>query len=707
MNTPTQNTPAPGAQQSLSIPQAMQLAFEHHGAGRLAEAEGLLRKILQVAPQHATALHLLGVIAQQAGNLELGVQLLQQAVQLAPGEAQFLSNLAEMCRRLGRLEEAVRHGEQAIALAPQSALAQSNLGIAYYDQGDLARAKACQQRALALNPRMPAALNNLGSILRDEKDKPGAIDCYRQVLAIAPDHAEAASNLGSVLCESEQPEEALKVLLPLVKARPNYAEAHSNLATAFLLQEQLDKAEFGFRRALALKPEYPEACIGLAKVLQEKRCLAEAEASALRGLQIAPDKAELHSVLGGILTESGYPEKAEAAYRQALSLDPKLITGYLGRGHLRMENGDMAGARADFEHALSLDEENLGARLALVQVDKVKEGDANMAALVASAQQLESLPEIKALPLHFALGKCYEDTREYDLAFQHYQQGCQLKRKRIDYSADATDRLNQNIRGFFSQENIDRLRGAGCSSELPIFVLGMPRSGTTLTETILASHSAVYGAGELHDILEIANHPRGQSAQPYPASLEGITQAELQIMGERYVAGLQKRAPGSARITDKMPANFQCLGLIHLMLPKAKIIHVKRNPVDTCLSNFTRLFNKSQYQSYDLVELGRYYRHYAALMEHWRAVLPADAFYEIQYEELVADQEGQARAMLDYCGLEWEEACLDFHKTERSIRTASVTQVRQPIYKTSVEKWRHYEQHLGPLLDVLGDLIER
>ena len=692
---------------NLSLQDALGLAFRYYQNNDLPRAEALLRQILQAAPKYAPALHLLGVITQQSGNTELGAQLLQQAVALAPGEGQFHANLGEMLRLLGRLDEAVTHGEKAVALAPGMASAHSNLGIAYYDRGELDKAQACQQRALELDPRLPSALNNLGSILRDKKDKAGAIECYRKVLVVAPGYVESISNLGSVLTENEQPEEAVKVLLPLVQSNPNYAEAHCNIATAFLMLEQLDKAEFGFKHALELKPEYPEACIGLARVLQEKRHLTEALALAERVLALVPGKAEAHSLLGGILGESGYPEKAQQAYARALELDPALISAYLGRGHQRMESGDIAGAEADFRHALGLDAGNLGARLALAQVSKVKEGDENMAALVSEADKLAAMPETKAMPLHFALGKCYEDTKQYDLAFQHYRQGCELKRKRIAYSADDTELAGRNIREFFSKENINRLRGEGCDSELPIFVLGMPRSGTTLTETIIASHPMVFGAGELNDILEVANQTRGGETAGYPLSLQGITQAELKIMGRRYVTGLQTRAPDSPRITDKMPANFNCLGLIHLMLPHAKIVHVKRNPVDTCLSCYTRLFDKSQYQSYDLVEIGRYYRNYAMLMEHWRNVLPAGAFYEVRYEDMVADQEGQARALLDYCGLEWNDACLDFHKTERNIRTASVTQVRQPIYKTSVEKWRHYEKHLGPLLEALGDLVQK
>jgi hypothetical protein len=250
------------------------------------------------------------------------------------------------------------------------------------------------------------------------------------------------------------------------------------------------------------------------------------------------------------------------------------------------------------------------------------------------------------------------------------------------------------------------LRGGGDPSRVPIFVLGMPRSGTTLTEQIIASHPEVYGAGELHDLLKVAHRNITGTTAPivFPDNLRSLDQPTLAAWGAEYVAGLQQRAPDARRITNKMPANFFAVGLVHLMLPNAKIIHVNRNPVDTCLSCFTRLFNHKQEHTYDLAELGQYYVHYARLMEHWRKVLPAGAFLDVNYEDIVADQESQARRLIEYCGLEWNDACLDFHNTKRSIRTASLTQVRQPIYTTSVERWRHYEKFLEPLLDALGDL---
>lgn len=700
----TPSAPAVSAKK-ISLEQALQLATQHQAAGRLAQAEKLLRQILKVQPNHPFALHLLGVIAHQVGKTEDAVQLIGQAIRTLPKAGQFHSNLGEMYRILKRLDAAIAHGEQAVSLEPNSATAHSNLGIAYYDCKELDKAEACQQRALAINPNLAPALNNLGSILRDRKDKEGAIGFYRRALAAAPHHLESINNLGAVLTELEQPEEALKVLLQAIKIKPGYAEAHCNIGTAFLVLEQFDKAAAGFNHALAHRPDYPEACLGLARIHQEHKRLSEAEAMANKAMAMAPEKAEVHSLLGGIFAEAGFPDKAEQAYTRALELNPDLLSGHLGKGHLLMEQGKMEEAEASFQQALSMDNNNLGARLALAQVKKVKEDDENMAALIKTAETLATMPETKAMPLHFALGKCYDDTKKYDLAMPHFLEGCRLKRKRTQYDPVDNDKVCQNICKIFSREFIEGLSGGGCPSDLPIFVLGMPRSGTTLTEQIIASHPLVHGAGELPDLLALAATPKAGRTEGYPLSLEGITPQGLKDLGEKYVKGLRTRNADAKHITDKMPANFNCVGLIHLMLPNAKIVHVKRNPVDICLSGFTRLFNKSQHHSYDLAEIGRYYRNYTTIMDHWREVLPNGAFYEVQYEDLVSDHENQSRALLDYCGLEWDAVCLDFHKTERNIRTASVTQVRQPIYKTSVDRWRKYETHLEPLLDVLGDLV--
>lgn len=706
--TPTQPAPhgimtLPPAQQ-LSIPQALQLAGQQIDAGQLPQAEAILRQILQRQPRHAGAMHLMGVLAHQAGKTELAAELIGKAIEIQPDVAQFHANRGEMCRLLKRLDEAIHHGEQAVMLDPRSPNAHSNLGVAYYDRKDYARAETCQKKALELAPNLLTALNNLGSIRRELKDKEGAIEYYRQVLAIAPDYLETINNLGAVLTELERPEEALTELLKVIRARPGYADAHCNIGNAFLLLEDFDKALVAFNQTLALMPDNPAALLGLARTYKEKDALDEARAAVEQALALAPEKAEAYSLSGDIYTRIEAYEEAEAAYQQALALDENGLGAHLGMGQLQMELGQLDAAQASYRRAMEIDPEEVAPHVFMAQARKSKPGDDTLARLEAEAEHIDTLPPARALSLHFALGKAYDDLKEYDRAFPHFAAGCRIKRARIQHDAGIQDQVTQNIRDFFSQETLARLRGAGDPSDLPIFVLGMPRSGTTLTETIIASHPDVHGAGELRDLLALANQPKeGMASEGYPLSMHGLTQDDLTRMGARYVAGLRQRSATARHITDKMPANFLAVGLIHLMLPNAKIIHVKRNAADICLSGFTKLFNNSQYHTYDLAEMGRYYVNYAKVMEHWRSVLPEDAFLEVQYEELVTDKEAQTRRLIAFCGLKWNDACLESHKTERSVKTASITQVRQPVYTSSIERWRRYEKHLHPLFEALGE----
>jgi tetratricopeptide (TPR) repeat protein len=696
--------------QRLSLDQAMTLASQHQAQGNLPQAEHLLRQILQVQPQHAFALHLLGVIAHQCGKPELAIELVGQAIRCNGDVALFHANLGEMYRQLlVKPDLAVAHGERAVALDPRMPAAHSNLGIAFFDLKDYDRAEACQRRALELDKHLASALNNLGSICRARKDNTGALDWYRKTITAHPAHLESLSNLGAVLLEDERAEEAVAPLEQALRLNPDYAEALCNLGMVRNALEQHDAALPLFQRALRIRPDYAEAYIGLARLHYEKENMAEAESCARRAVELAPTKAEMCSQLGSIYAEMARSDDARQMFRRALEIDPENNDALLGLGHLEMEGGDMEKAEALFRQALALKEDNLPARFHLAQVKKVQPGDENLAALEAAEQRAldpsRKLSPKKAMSLHFALGKCYDDSKQYDRAFPHFLEGCRLKRATYDYDANEVSRHFNSIMQVFDRSMLERLRGAGDPSQVPVFVLGMPRSGTTLTEQIIASHPDVHGAGELPDLLTIAQ--RQLQGVGFPENIRAMDQQTLTAWGADYVSGLRQRAPEAKHITDKMPADFFAVGLIHLMLPNAKIIHVNRNPVDTCLSCFTRLFNRKQNQTYDLAELGRYYVDYVRLMDHWRKVLPAGAFLDVQYEDIVADQEAQARRMLDSCGLEWDEACLDFHKHKRSIRTASVTQVRQPIYNSSVERWRPYEKHLGPLLDALGDLVPK
>ena len=705
----------PAAQQ-LTLDQAMLLATQIQSQGRLQESEHLLQQILQQQPNHPFALHLLGVIAYQVGKLPLAAELMQKAIQFNSNPVLFHANLCEVLRRLLRLEEAREHGERAVALDPNMAMAHSNLGIVHYDRKDYDRAAACQQRALKLAPGFAPALNNLGNIQREQDKKEAAMNFYRQAIAADAGYLEPLSNLGALLLEEDRADEAEQFLKQALQLNPNYPEAICNLGGVHLVREHNEAALAHYQRALQLRPIYVEAQMGLAKTLQVLEQLPQAETAARRAVEIAPENAQAnaktHTVLATILSEIPQAIEAQAEYQRALALDAKCEDALLGLGDLLMQNGNMEQAESLFQQALEYKPDSLAARIHLVQVKKVRGHDENFAALREEEATLATLSENRRMSLHFALGKGYDDLGEYDLAFPHFLAGCRLKRVKLNHDAAAITQQVNELAEIFSRDFIQSLRVPGNlgensgrnSSALPIFVLGMPRSGTTLTEQIIASHPDVFGAGELPDLLRIAHRKTQADQDRFPDNLRALDAAHLAAWGTEYVECLRRHHADAPRITDKMPANFFMIGLIHLMLPNAKIIHVNRNPVDTCLSCFTHLFKQKQEHTYDLAELGRYYVDYARLMQHWREVLPQGALLDVQYEDIVADQEGQARRLIEFCGLEWNAACLDFHNTQRSVRTASVTQVRQPIYTSSVERWRHYENFLGPLLDALKHL---
>jgi len=358
-------------------------------------------------------------------------------------------------------------------------------------------------------------------------------------------------------------------------------------------------------------------------------------------------------------------------------------------------------ARHFYERAVALAPDLPTFHRSLAETKRFRENDLQLTAMEDLAQHIASFSQNEQIELHFALAKAYDDIGRHEHAFEHLHCGNALKRQTVVYDETAQLGTLRNIEETFTAELIAARCGLGNPSDLPIFIVGMPRSGTTLVEQILASHPRVVGAGELLHMSDLVLG--GQAGTRFPLDFPSLPGERLHRLGSLYVARLRAQAPLADRITDKLPFNFSVVGLIHLALPKARIIHVRRDPVDTCFSCYTNLFSQGLEFTYDLEELGRYYCAYQSLMKHWHRVLPEVAMLEVQYEELVLDFEAHARLIVDYCGLEWDARCLVFHKTKRAIRTASAAQVRRPLFSSSIGRWLPYREQLRPLLDVLGD----
>lgn len=506
--------------------------------------------------------------------------------------------------------------------------------------------------------------------LHQQDDLAGAEKLYLQVLASDKSHFVALHLLGVLRYQQERGDEALGLITAALQINSQAAEAHSNLGAVLKSQGRLEDSLAAYDRALALSPEL---------------------AVALNGR-------------GATLSDLSRFDEALASYNKALAVTPDFATALGNRGQVLQYLGRLDAARADFQRALTLEPGLANVYLDYVDLAPVKAGDP----LVASMESLATtaLSETARLQLDFALAKAYADLGDHAGSFQRLLSGNARKRARIRYDEKAALGYFDRIRSVFSPGLLRQKEklGGGSASAVPIFILGMMRSGSTLVEQILASHPAVHGAGELRTLTrltELVRDPAGNRLA-YPEFVPGLDAGSLGQFAAHYLGEVHPLAPAALHITDKMPENFFFTGLIHLALPNAPIIHTVRDPVDTCVSCFSKLFTAEQNHTYDLAELGRYYRGYQQLMAHWREVLPPGRMLEVRYEDVVADLEGQARRIIAHCGLDWDPRCLSFHATERPVRTSSVAQVRQPLYPGAVGRANRFDAFLGPLRDALS-----
>jgi len=692
---------AVAGKRSMTVREVVALAEQKREAGLLGEAESLCRQVLQSFPQNAPALHLLGIIAHQVGNALAAIELLQRAVAARGDVALYHSNLGEMLRLSGRPKEAIASGRRAIELDPNHPTALNNLGIAYFDAEDYESAERCYRRAIALDPNFAEAYSNLGNVLRSAKRLEDAVVAYNRAIELKPNYAEAYNNLGTTLRDQTKVAESEPIYRKALALKPEDPPTLDNLALALMELKRHDEAVAILQRSLALDPKSGRSYVYLASALLELDRGEEADAAVKRALALVPDDADALNLAGRILLDQSKPEQAVASFCKAIAVKPDMLDAHNNLGNALKELGQVQEAMECYYTARRIDPKATAVFINLVDAKPFKsEDDPDLRAIEELAREMASLTEDEQMQLHFSLSKAYGDLKRYRNSFEHMLQGCALKRKQIDYPERETLWLFDRIREVVSPALMRSKAGLGDPSDAPIFILGMPRSGSTLIEQVLASHPKVFGAGELKDFDKVVKSVHGPDGQmiAYPEFLPSFQGEHLRRMGAEYLKRLREYSADAPRITNKMPSSFFYVGLIHLALPNARIIHTMRNAVDTCLSCFSKLFSGEQSFTYELGELGRYYRKYAELMEHWRQVLPPGVMLDVQYEEVVEDFETQARRIVAHCGLEWDEACLAFHENKRPVKTASALQVRKPIYQSSVGRWVPYKDQLEPLL---------
>ncbi len=714
-----------------------------------------LNKSLKYGPDNPNALNAFAVMQAALGKQEEAIKSWERAIEVKENYADAHSNLANALEKKGEYEEALKHANIAIKSNPDLIDAYVNKGNAYVGLDRLDDTIEILETARALNPNVPSVLTNLGNAYRDKGDLQKAEEICRIAVELSPNMPEAHNNLGNALGDLGEAEEAANYFRTSTNLRPEYFEAHNNHAIACIRLLDYEQAQISARYAIAFKPDFAKAHSNLSISLRELGRTDEAKYAAQEAIRLEPENASylvdladilfledrfddaevvlqkavdlgdananLYLKLAATLERTGKSEEAIAVIDKTVDLYPELPEVYHRKSMIYFHNNKLDEAMKALDSVFEINEDYVAAwstkseilqslgrmdealvairkglelyklpflYFSLAKIKKFTKDDPDLLEMERLAKEQGSYGLDQEASLHFSLFRAYEDIKQYDKAFEALKIGNDSKRSLIPYMPEIHTRAYKANKEKFKREYLESVAGQGHESDLPVFILGMPRSGSTLTEQVLASHPDVFGAGELVDLSNYDNK--------HNDNLEGY----LKEIGEGYCKGLREYHPTAKRITDKMPGNFMRIGVILTSMPNAKIIHTKRNAIDTCLSCYKQLFSRGQYWSYDLEEMAHYYKEYEAMMAYWLEVFP-DQIYEIQYEETVNDFENQARALIDYVGLEWNDACLTPHKTKRPILTASKGQVVKPVYKTSVKSYERYEDQLQPLINAL------
>jgi len=714
-------------------------ATEMHKAGKIDAALATFAKIVEREPTNSPALHWIGYIHNQRGEYDRAVEVLKRAIVERPSTPSFHLTLAESFRNLGQLKRAVGCCRTALKLNPDYPEALCTLGLAIQALGRPDEAVDHFRRALKLRPNFAQAHRDLAMVLRELGQHDEALEHLRCAVEMAPRYPAARSGLSLVLLDRGEPEEALIHSQEAVRLQPDLAIHHHNLGNALQCLNRWDEARAAYLEALRLDPDLAHSHLQIGMTLRVDGQLAEAEpwfkqavdldpenawfweqladlqmerqehgaaiASWERAIELsAKERAGPYISLGWSLQEEGRLSEAVEQYRTAARLQPDAVMAQINLGGIHEELGEMAEAEAAYRTAARI-QPNFGlayARLGTLLRARLPEAD--LAAMEERVADPEANPSVRARLL-FALSLVLDARGEYPRAAECARQAnalnMELARGPRGYTPDLHVQYVESVMRGFTAELFEQLAGAGSEDLRPVFVFGLPRSGTTLVEQVLASHSRIFGAGELKLTRQSFDAIPSvlETAGPALDSIARLTPRAVGRLAEQHLHRLENLAQGHAaeRIVDKMPDNYIYLGLLAAMFPRAVFIHCRRDLRDVAVSCWTTDFRPENIPwASDPSYMGSRFDQYLRLMDHWRCVMPAP-IHEVNYEDIVADLEGVARNLVAACGLEYEPGCMEFHRTQRRVKTASIGQVRQPIYSRSVGRWRNYESALDYL----------
>ena len=649
--------------------EALRQAHAALRAGRAASAERGLRALAAQFPGDANCLWLLGVALLDQDKVPESIATLEGVLGGSPDFANARVDLARAYRRSGQAVRAREEVRRVLEKLPHHHLAWLAYADALVDLEQYADARVAFERARLCDPQRQQVEAATAALVADERENSERL--FRDILRADPGHVAALCGLAALSLAADKPNDAERLLRHALKQSASIPLAWRGLGQTLMALGRLTEAEAAARRLLKIEPENPQSWITIAAVATRLLRQEEALEAYQQAARLKPEEVQLQMSIGHVHKTLGRRMESEAAYKAALAMDPGSAEAYW--------------SLADLKNYSFSDTEVVA-----------------MQQLLASA----GVARAATAQLQFALGKALEQRGQYADAFGHYARGNALRRLDAPFDIEHFERRTARIRAFFDNAFFARLAGSGDPSAAPIFIVGLPRSGSTLVEQILASHSRVEGTMELPNIISITHQFDDllASRDGYPETVGTAPVGTFAALGSRYLEETAALRTGREHFTDKLPNNFSHVGLIHAILPQATIIDARRHPMDSCFSVFKQHFAEGQTFSYDLQDLGRYYRCYRSLMDHWDAVLPSKVLH-FQYEELVRDPETNIRRLLEHCRLPFEPACLSFHATRRSVRTASAEQVRQPLYTSGVGHWRHFEVELEPLRLALGDCL--